>query len=124
MRVPRIVAALMALLLAATMSQAFLAPAEAAGKPKHDLVASGKEIGNTGKFLALGKVSTYPSKKIKVLRKVGKGAYKAYKRTKTDSKGKFRVGIDGPVGACFKVVVPGTSVYKKTQARVGCIVSV
>ena len=126
MRVTRILAALVALILAATMGQALLAPAEAAAKPKHDLSATGKEIGNTDKFIAFGKVSTYPSKKIKIMRKVGTGGYKAYKKVKTKGNGKFRTGIAqvGNKRTCFKVVVPATSAYKQTQKGIGCIFSV
>jgi hypothetical protein len=126
MRLTRILAALVALILAATMSQALLAPAGAAGKPKHDLQASGKEIGKSDDFIAYGKVPTFPSGKIKIMRKAGKGSYKAYKKVKTDGKGAFRTSIVQVrnVRTCFKVVVPATTTYKKTQLAVGCIFSV
>jgi hypothetical protein len=126
MRLTRILAAFVALILAATMSQALLAPANAAGKPKHDLSATGKEIGKTDKFIAYGKVSTFPNGKIKILRKVGTGGYKAYKKLKTKSDGKFRTRIfqAGNKRTCFKVVVPATETYKQTQAGIGCIFSV
>jgi hypothetical protein len=125
MRLTRFLAAFVALILAATMSQALLAPADAAGKPKHDLQATGKEIGKTDKFIAFGKVSTFPKGKIKVLRKVGTAGYKAYKKVKTRSDGKFRTRIyqAGNKRTCFKVVVPETATYKQTQAAVGCIFS-
>ena len=125
MRLTRILAAFVALILAATMSQALMAPADAAGKPKHDLQATGKEIGNTDKFLAFGQVTTYPSGKIKILRKVGTGGYKAYKKVKTKANGQFRTAITqvGNKRTCFKVVVPETATYKQTQAAVGCIFS-
>jgi len=125
MRLTRILAAFVALILAATMSQALMAPADAAGKPKHELQATGKEIGNTDKFLAYGKVSTFPSGKIKILRKVGTGGYKAYKKVKTKGDGKFKTRIFqvGNKRTCFKVVVPETSTYKQTQAGIGCIFS-
>ena len=126
MRLTRIVAAFVALILAATMSQALLAPAGAAGKPKHDVQATGKEIGKTDNFIAYGKVSTFPSGKIKILRKVGTSGYKAYKKVKTKSDGKFRTGIAqvGNKRTCFKVVVPETATYKQTQLGIGCIFSV
>ena len=125
MRLTRILAAFVALILAATMSQALMAPADAAGKPKHELQATGKEIGNTDKFIAFGKVSTFPSGKIKILRKAGNGGYKAYKKVKTKSDGKFRTSITqvGNQRTCFKVVVPETSTYKQTQVGIGCIFS-
>ena len=89
------------------------------------LQATGKEIGNTDKFLAYGKVSTFPSGKIKILRKVGTGGYKAYKKVKTKANGKFRTRITqvGNKRTCFKVVVPETATYKQTQAGIGCIFS-
>jgi hypothetical protein len=125
MRLTRILAAFVALILTATMSQALMAPAHAAGKPKHDVQATGKEIGNTDKFLAFGKVSTFPSGKIKILRKAGSGGYKAYKKVKTKADGKFRTRIFqvGRQRTCFKVVVPETSTYKQTQVGIGCIFS-
>jgi hypothetical protein len=124
MRLTRIVGALVALILAATMSQAFLAPVDAAGKPKHDLVAHGKEIGNTDKFIAYGKVSTYPSGKIKVLRNISGGPFKVWKKIKTRSDGKFRTRIyqAGRKRTCFKIQVPATSIYKRTTSpNIGCI---
>lgn len=126
MRVTRILGALVALILAATMSQALVAPVDAAGKPKHDLQATGKEISSSDKFIAFGKVSTYPSGKIKILRKVGTGNYKSYKLVKTKSSGKFRARIfqAGNKRTCFKVVVPDTATYKKTQKGIGCIFTV
>ena len=126
MRLTRIIGALLTLILAATMSQALLASADAAGKPKHDLQAKGKEIGKSDDFVAYGKVSTFPSGKIKLLRKVAKGNYQAYKKVKTDAKGKFRTSITqvGNKRTCFKVVVPKTATYKKTQLGIGCIYSV
>ena len=125
MRLTRILAAFVALILAATMSQALMAPADAAGKPKHDLQATGKEIGKTDKFIAFGKVSTFPSGKIKILRKVGTGGYKAYKKVKTKANGSFKTGISqvGNQRTCFKVVVPSTATYKQTQLGIGCIYS-
>ena len=60
------------------------------------------------------------------MRKVGTGNYKAYKKIKTDGNGKFRTRIfqAGNKRTCFKVVVPETATYKKTQKGIGCIFSV
>jgi hypothetical protein len=126
MRLTRILAALVAVILAATMSQALLVPAHAAGKPKHDIQASGKEIGKTDKFIAYGQVQTFPSGKIKILRKVGTAGYKAYKKVKTKADGKFKTRIfqAGNKRTCFKIVVPETATYKQTQIGIGCIFSV
>jgi hypothetical protein len=126
MRLTRILAAFVAVILAVTMSQALLAPANAAGKPKHDIQASGKEIGKTDKFIAYGQVPTFPSGKIKILRKVGSSGYQAYKKVKTKADGKFKTRIfqAGNKRTCFKIVVPETTTYKQTQIGIGCIFSV
>jgi len=125
MRLTRIVGALVALVLAVTMGQALISPADAARKPKHDLVASGKEVSNN-KFIAYGKVSTYPNHKIKILRKVAGGKYKFYKKVKTKANGKFRTRIYqvGRKKTFFKVVVPKTPTYRKTQKVIGYIYTV
>jgi hypothetical protein len=127
MRLSRIVGALVALILAVTLGPGFASSSDAlAAKPKHDLVAKGKEIGRTDKFIAFGKVSTFANAKVKIVRKVGTGDYKAYKKTTTDSKGSYRTRIyqAGNKRTCFKVVVPGTATHRKTQKGIGCIFSV
>ena len=126
MRLSRIIGALVALILAVTLSPGFASSADAAGKPKHVVSATGKEIGSTDKFIAVGKVPTFPSGKIKILRKVGTGSYQAYKKVKTKDTGKFRTRIyqAGKKRTCFKVVVPETATYKKTQKALGCIFTV
>ena len=126
MRLARIIGAFVALILAATLGQALISPAEAMAKPKHSITGLGG--GETGRdhFFIKGKVATFPKGKIKVLRNVGGGGYKAYKTTKTKSSGKFRTPIAqvGNKKTCFKVQVPATSSYKKTTSPViGCITS-
>ncbi len=124
MRLARLVGALVALVLTVTMGQALLQPAQSAAKPKHDLVAQGYEKGNTDRFYVKGKVSTFPKGKIKVLRNVSGGKFRVYKKVKTTSTGKFNTRIYqvGRKKTCFKVQVPGTTVYKKTTSpNLGCI---
>jgi hypothetical protein len=124
MRMARTVGALVALILTLTMGQALVSPAHAAGKPKHDISAKGYEKGKTDRFYLKGKVATFPKGKIKVLRNVSGGPFKVYKKTKTRSTGKFKTRIfqAGNKKTCFKVQVPGTSVYKKTTTpNLGCI---
>jgi hypothetical protein len=127
MRLARIVGALVALILTATLGLAITSPADAMGKPKHSITGlKGGEVGHTNHFFIKGKVATFPKGKIKVLRNVGGGGYSAYKKTKTKSNGKFRTPISqvGNKKTCFKIQVPGTSVYKKTTSKViGCITS-
>ena len=126
MRLTRIVGALVALIVIATMGQALISPADALAKPKHDLVAKGKEIDNTDRFIAYGKVSTFPHGKIKVLRNVSGGRFTVWKKIKTDADGKFRTRIAqaGQKRTCFKIQVPGTDTYKKTTSpNIGCIFS-
>jgi hypothetical protein len=125
MRLARIIGALVALILAASLGQALVSPADAMGKPKHQITGlGGGEIGNTNHFFIKGKVATFPKGKIKVLRNVSGGPYKAYKKTKTKASGKFRTSISEVRHAktCFKIQVPATSLYKKTTSKViGCI---
>jgi len=127
MRLARIIGALAALILTASLGQALISPAEAMAKPKHQITGlGGGEIGNTNKFFIKGKIATFPKGKIKVLRNVGGGGYKAYKKVKTKSSGKFRTSINqvGNKKTCFKIQVPSTASYKKTTSPVlGCITS-
>ena len=123
MRITRIVSAFVALVLAVTLSGLVATPAQAA-KPKHDLkITDAGEIGQTSRFFVKGKVSTFIKKKVILQRQVSKGApFKLYKKDKTNDKGKFSMTFDGPVGSCFKIVVPKTSSYKATKKKIGCIV--
>ena len=122
MRLTRIVGAVVALILAVTMGQALISPVEAAAKPKHDLVAQGREV-SSNKFVVEGQVTTFPNRRIKILRKVAGGRYQAYKRVKTKANGKFRTRIYqvGRKKTYFKVVVPATATYRKTQKVIGYI---
>ena len=127
MRLARIIGALVALILTASVGQALVSPADAMAKPKHSITGlGGGEIGNTNNFFIKGKVATFPRGKIKVLRNVAGGPYRAYKKTKTKSSGKFRTSINqvGNKKTCFKIQVPATATYKKTTSPVlGCITS-
>jgi hypothetical protein len=121
MRSSKIVSALVALILAVSMVGLVAGPAQAA-KAKHDLTAS-PGTKPSGQLFIKGKVTTYTGRKITIQRKVSKKAnYVAYKQPFTNDKGKFKVNVDGPVGACFKVVVPSTNNYKTTKKFIGCIV--
>ena len=126
MRVSRIVAALLALVLAATMSQALLSPAEAAAKPKHDLQAKGVELGNTNKFVIRGKITTLGGGKLKVQRSVAGSPYKTVSQVKPKGNGKFtaRIFQVGNKKTCFQVQAPAKGSYKKTTVKIGCIVVV
>ncbi len=127
MRLARIIGALVALILTASLGQALVSPAAAMGKPKHSIgQLRGGEVGHTDHFYIKGKVATFPKGKIRVLRNVAGGKYTVYKKTKTKSGGKFRTSIiqAGHKKTCFKVQVPATKVYKQTTSRViGCIES-
>lgn len=95
-------------------------------KPFHKLTARGAEIRNSDKFVALGRVTTYKGKRIRVLRKVAGGGFKPYKFTTTKPKtGKFKTAIkqSGNKKTCFRVVVPATKKYKLTSKDIGCITS-
>jgi hypothetical protein len=125
MRLARIIGALVALILAATLGQALVSPADAMAKPKHSITKlGGGEVGHTNKFFIKGKVGTFPKGKIKVLRNVAGGRYATWKKTKTKSSGKFRTPIVqvGRKKTCFKVQVPATATHRATTSRViGCI---
>jgi len=129
MRMTRLIAAIAAFMLTATLMPLALsssAGAAEAKKEKHALFASGKELGNTNKFIAYGRVATYKNRKVNIQRKnCGKCKWKGYKKVKTNAtNGKFRTRISpGKRGTrvCYKVVVPATARYKKTQRAIGCI---
>ena len=112
----KIVSALVALVMAAALAVAYTAPAANAAKPKHDLFAAGKEIRDTDRFVAYGKVSTFKGSRIIVQRKLPGKAYKFYKKTRrARTRASSGRHIDGPTGACFKVVVPATKKYRTTK---------
>ena len=140
MRFTRIVSLLVAVLAAAIMSSAFVAPAQAQlPSAKHDLRAAGTEVGNSNHFVLYGTLTTYHKvfifrkvgsnpyflyRKVKVLRNVSGGRFKVYKKVKTRSTGKFRTRIYqvGNKKTCFRVQVPRTAAYKKTTTpNLGCI---
>jgi hypothetical protein len=125
MRLARIIGALVALILTASLGQALVAPADALAKPEHSIKGlRGDEVGHTNRFFIKGKVATFPKGKIRVLRNVAGGRYELYKKTRTRSSGKFRTAIYqvGRKKTCFKIQVPATSGYRKTTSRViGCI---
>jgi hypothetical protein len=127
MRLARIIGALVALILTVSAGQALVSPADAMGKPKHQITGlDGGEIKHTNHFYIKGKVATFPSGRIKVLRNVSGGKYSVYKKIRTKASGKFRTSIAevGRKKTCFKVQVPATSVYRKTTSPViGCITS-
>jgi len=124
MRPARILGAFVALILTVTLGQALTQPSLAAARPKHDISAQGFEKGNTDRFYIKGKVSTYPKGRIKILRNVSGSRFRVYKKVKTRATGKFltRIYQVGRRKTCFKVQVPGTSVYKRTTTpNLGCI---
>ncbi len=131
MRLTRIIAAIVAFALLAMAPLALTTGASAAdvgerAKPKHVGFATGKELGNTNKFIAYGKWTSYKGKNITVQRRACGGcSWKFYKKTKTSAtQGKFRTRIaPGKRGSkvCYRVVVPGTSQYRLTRAVAGCI---
>ena len=125
MRLSRAVSLLMAIILAATLSQALVSPAQAiqpsaahkAMKPRHDLQAAGTEVGNTNHFVVVGRLTTYP--KAFLFRKIGNGHYRLYRKIKTDNKGKFRTRIFQYRNdrTCFKVGAPETDDLQQTVDR-------
>jgi hypothetical protein len=129
MRLSRTVSLLVAVLLAAMLSSAFVAPSEARVapashrlmKPNHDLVVHGTEVGNTNHFVIYGSVTTYP--KVFIFRSVAGGTFQLYRKVKTDNRGRFRTRIYQYKNyrTCFRVGVPETSSYDQVIKAVGCI---
>jgi hypothetical protein len=125
MRLSRTVSILVALLLAATMSSALVAPSEAGAaqqmKPNHDLVVHGTEVGNTNHFVIYGSVTTYP--KVFIFRSIAGGTFQLYRKVKTDNRGRFRTRIYQYKNyrTCFRVGVPETANYDQVIKAVGCI---
>jgi hypothetical protein len=118
--VPIVVAAT----IVVTVGQGLAAPADAVRRPEHHLFAKGFEQGASNRFFVEGRVSTYPHGRIKVLRNVSGGKFKAYKRIGTTRSGKFltRIYQVGRKRTCFKVQVPATQVFRKTTTdNLGCI---
>lgn len=103
---------------------ASVAPAE---KPRHDLTVSAREIGgdDTNRFRMYGEVPTYAGRKLRIERKVNKGPFKRWSKHKTSADtGRFSFRIyGGKVGStiCYRVVVPETNSYARTQGKASCI---
>lgn len=124
MLLARVTAALAALVMLLATAFVLDPPSQAAGKPRHDVVAKGYEKGDTDRFFVRGRVTTFPKGRIKILRNVSGGPFKVYKKTKTRRTGKFRAQIFqvGNKKTCFKVQVPASPVYRKTTTpNIGCI---
>jgi hypothetical protein len=129
MRLSRTVSLLVAVLLAATMSSALVAPSEARVtpashrlvKPNHDLVVHGTEVGNTNHFVIYGRVTTYP--KVFIFRSIAGRTFYLYRKVKTDNQGRFRTRIYQYKNyrTCFRVGVPETANYDQVIRPVGCI---
>jgi hypothetical protein len=128
MRLSRIVSLVVAIVLAATMSSALVAPSQASVaashrlmKPNHDLVVHGTEVGNTNHFVIYGSVTTYP--KVFIFRSVAGGTFQLYRKVKTDNRGRFRTRIYQYKNyrTCFRVGVPETANYDQVIKAVGCI---
>ncbi|MBC9733009.1 hypothetical protein [Nocardioides marmotae] len=128
MRMNRLVASLIALVVMAASPLALAAPATAADKVKREIRAQGIEP-KENKFFIKGKVLTgsYPKAKLVMMRKPG-GAKKwsNWKTFKTDAKSSYRVRVNGPSkGAkkvCYKVKAPSSKKYKTSFSPKLCIV--
>ena len=119
MRSSRFVSALVALVLGFSLVGLVVTPAQAA-KPPHDVTAiPGKAP--SGQLFIKGKVSTLPNGTITIQRKDKGKTWKLFATTGTNAKGKYKVNVDGPSKACFRVVVPKTADYKKTIKNVACL---
>ncbi|MDN4171716.1 hypothetical protein QWY28_02060 [Nocardioides sp. SOB77] len=128
MRMNRLVATLIALVVTAATPLALAAPATAADKVKREISVQGKEP-KPNKFFIVGEVVTgsYPTSKLVMMKRPG-GSKKwtTYSTFKTDAKSKFRVRVVGPgrgsQKVCYKVKAPSSAKYKTSFSRSLCIV--
>ena len=102
MRLNRAVSLVMAVLLAATLSQALMAPSQASPapaahqalmKPNHDLRAGATEVGNDH-FVIYGSLTTYP--RVGIYRSIAGGAFRLYRKVKVQDNGRFRTRLPVP----------------------------
>src|SRR3712207_821897 len=103
MRFSRTVSVFVAVLAAAIMSMAFVAPSQAAPAPKHDLRAAATEVGTSNHFVVYGTLTTYH--KVFIFRKVGNGQYFLYRKVKVQDNGRWRTRVYQKKNfrTCFKV---------------------
>jgi hypothetical protein len=131
MRLSRTVSTLLAVLLAATLSAAFVAPSQARVgapsshrlmKPNHDLHAAATEVGNDH-FVIYGTLTTAP--RVGIYRSTGGGTFYLYRKVKVNANGRFRTRVYQYKNyrTCFRVGVPETADYDQVIKAVGCIVS-
>ena len=130
MRLSRTVSLLVAVVLAAALSAAFMAPSEARvapatprqALPQHNLHAAATEVGNDH-FVIYGTLTTYP--KVFIFRSVAGGTFQLYRKVKVANNGRFRTRVYQykSYRTCFRVGVPGTDQYLQVIKAVGCIVS-
>jgi hypothetical protein len=121
MRLFRPVSILVALLLACGLGLVATAPAHAK-EPHNVRYVQADEIRNTGTFYFKGAVKTYRGKVVKLQRtRKGSNNWRTIKRDRTNRKGKFYFRFDGPIGTCYRVVIPRTRNYEQYTSGRGCI---
>ncbi|NHC25168.1 hypothetical protein G6553_18545 [Nocardioides sp. IC4_145] len=128
MRMHRLVASLIALVVMAATPLALATPATAADKVKREISVVGKEP-KPNKFFITGGVETgtYENSKLVMMRKPGGTKnWKTFTTFKTDGDSKFRVRVFGPARGqqkvCYKVKAPSSKKYKTSFSRSLCIV--
>ena len=136
MRLSRAVALLMAIILAATLSQALVSPSQAMRpapaahaamrSPSTTCRPACAEVGNDH-FVVVGVRTTCP--KVGIFRNIGNGGrfclYRKIKVTKNNGKFRTRVYQYKQRRTCFRVVAPGDGEHlASTSCPVGCIVTV
>jgi hypothetical protein len=128
MRMHRLVASLVALVVLAATPLALATPATAADKVKREISVQGIEP-KPNKFFIKGGVETgtYKNSKLVMMRKPGGTKnWKTFTTFKTDAKSTFRVRVLGPARGqqkvCYKVKAPSSKKYKTSFSRSLCIV--
>lgn len=131
MRLSRAVSLLMAILLAATLSQALVSPSQAvrpvpgahAAKGLTPLRANMVEVGNDH-FVIYGVAGVT---KVGIFRNANGGRFYLYRKIKVDkNNGKFRTRVYQykQTRTCYRVLAPATANTSQHIVPVGCIVTV
>lgn len=127
MRILRLVGALVALILVATMTSGVTTTSANAAPAKRPHVVKklkAGEIRDSGRFFVRGKAVTYKNKVVKLQKSQSRnGRYRPFKGDRASKRtGVFRITFDGPVGTCYRVFIPSTRRFKAYKQFVGCIV--
>ncbi|GAB3761526.1 hypothetical protein FB382_003409 [Nocardioides ginsengisegetis] len=127
MRIHRVIIGLVALVIAVAMTLVVGTGAEAADKPKHEVIAKGIEP-TPNKFLIKGQVKpTYANAPLVMEKKdCGSCDWHAWKKFSTHDDSHYKLRVYGPgkgsQKTCYRVKVPPTQKFALSRSQVLCIV--